>query len=130
MSAAGSITVTKLQRADHGELEARITLPGSETVAVTRRYGSWGIQHKGEQAWIEVLPMFAAELQDRARPFETAERAAAARASVRAFVADCWRTPEQIKAAGLDPKALEHLVETGEVERLRGRYRIAQLVTS
>jgi hypothetical protein len=60
------IIVTKLRRAEHGELEARITVNGGETVPVTRRYGSWMIE--SDAGVRELLPEVAAELQRRARP--------------------------------------------------------------
>jgi hypothetical protein len=64
------IIVTKLCRAEHGELEAHVSL-GNGVVPVTRRYGSWQIENRSGLR--DVLPRFAAELQRRARPFEKRE---------------------------------------------------------
>lgn len=65
--------VTDLRRADHGELEASVSVNGG-TVPVTRRYGSWGTLPDGEGRWSHLVPSVAAELQDRARRFEKQER--------------------------------------------------------
>jgi hypothetical protein len=69
-----TVIVTKLHRADHGELEARITVNGGETIPVTRRFGSWTTMPDARGACRHVLPRFAAILQERARPLDLAQK--------------------------------------------------------
>lgn len=76
MSASASgVIVTKLHRAEHGELEARVSV-GGDTVPVTRADGSWQIE-RGDGGWIDVLHEYAALLQQKARRFERHERGCA-----------------------------------------------------
>jgi hypothetical protein len=64
------VIVTKLHRAEHGELEAHVSL-GNGSIPVTRRFGSWQIENGSGLR--DVLPKIAAELQKRARLFERRE---------------------------------------------------------
>lgn len=67
-----ALIVTKLHRADHGELEARVSTNGT-TVPVSRRFGSWSIPAGRCGPEQHVLPPVARELQARARRFERGE---------------------------------------------------------
>ena len=71
------VIVTKLHRADHGELEARVSIGDGRAVPVTRRFGSWGTVPDGGR-WRQLLPEVAIELQKRAREFEGHEAKAVA----------------------------------------------------
>jgi hypothetical protein len=78
-----SFIITKLGRdPEEGFWTARVTPAGGTTLEVDRRYGSWqanvrdapGVQSFHRE---DVLPHVAAALQERVRPVERAERAAA-----------------------------------------------------
>lgn len=63
--------VTKLERAEHGEWEANVTL-GGDTRHVSREHGSWQALVGGTQR--DIHPDIARELQDRVRREERRER--------------------------------------------------------
>lgn len=69
--------ITKMQREPEGYLTARVTLePGTPTVPVHRRYGSWMADVPGEGGMMREVPRnVAAALQDKARLFEKHEAA-------------------------------------------------------
>jgi hypothetical protein len=74
------IRVTKIERAEAGYWQARVTVDG-RTIPVDRSCGSW-LAPEGKQAADkaararEVLPAVARELQARVRRLETRERRA------------------------------------------------------
>jgi hypothetical protein len=68
-----TIIVTQMHRADHGELEARVSL-GNGSVPVTREYGSWMVRN-GDK--LRDIKLFAVKkrLADDARTFTKREAA-------------------------------------------------------
>ncbi len=67
-----SVIVTQLRRAEHGELEANLTVDG-RTFPVQRRWGSWGTVPDSDGRYKHLPFHLAAELQKRARSFERRE---------------------------------------------------------
>jgi hypothetical protein len=98
-----SFTITKLARdPDHGYWTARVTPCGGTTVCVDRQFGSWQATVRdapGLQSFHRefVLPPVAAALQERVRPIERAERAAAKLAEEQAKV-EAAQAAEEVAA--------------------------------
>lgn len=72
-----NVIVTQLRRADHGELDAHISI-GNGAVPVTRRYGSWSTMPDAAGRTRDILAEYAARLQRAARRYERRERRCAA----------------------------------------------------
>lgn len=78
MSDRRPFTITLLRRdPEHGFWRARVT--NGTTIDVDRRHGAWQGEYEidGVIERREVMPHVAAALQDRVRPLERAEQAAA-----------------------------------------------------
>jgi hypothetical protein len=92
---ARELTITKLERAPEGYWRARVTGSDGVTVDVDRRWGSWQAEVRAAsrvQRFVrkDVEPWAAERLQDRVRPLERRERAAA----VESYAA--WQRLEEI----------------------------------
>jgi hypothetical protein len=80
-----TLTITKLARDEAGVWRARVTGTDGVTVDVDRRWGSWQAEVRSSPRSRtferrDVLPHVALALQDKVRPLEKAERAAAKQA--------------------------------------------------